>query len=149
MKYLEDFSTGQEFPLGEYAVSAAEIIDFAQRYDPQVFHVDPQHEKTRAAGGLLASGWHTSAIYMRLTVDAFLTDSATLTSPGIDELRWLAPVRAGDILSGVAVVDSVRPSGSRPDRGILVNRGTLWNQRREDVMTIRTTAFVLRRGAQA
>ena len=144
-RYLEDFETGQQILLPSYLVSEAEIIEFAQRFDPQTFHVDPEHATTRALGGLMASGWHTAAIFMRMIVAAYLADSAVLTSPGVDELRWLSPVRPGDTLSGDVVVEDVRMSKSKPDRGLLITRGRLFNQSGEPVYSVKATAFVLRR----
>ena len=146
MYVLEDFLPGQTIPLATYSVTEEEIIEFAGRYDPQVFHLQPQHPRTLALGGLLASGWQVSAIFMRLSVDAYLAKTAMLTSPGVDELRWLAPVRADDVLSGEVVIKSVRPSQSRPDRGVLIADGRLWNQQQLDVFSVCTTAFVNARG---
>ena len=94
MQHFEDFHVGQRIAFGRYTVTHDEIIEFAKRYDPQVFHVDEGHSLTAELGGIMASGWHTTAIFMRLAVDAYLRNAAVLTSPGVDELRWLAPVRA-------------------------------------------------------
>ena len=99
MNYFEDFQVNQRITFGRYKVTQAEIINFATQYDPQVFHVDEDHPLTEELGGILASGWHSTAIFMRLAVDAYLGSAALLTSPGVDELRWLAPVRAGGIYS--------------------------------------------------
>ena len=142
MNYFEDFNIGQRILFGCYTVTQAEIIEFAKRYDPQSFHVDESHLLTAELGGLMASGWHTAAIFMRLAVDAYLGNAAVLTSPGVDELRWLAPVRAGDIISGQATVEEARLSVSKPDRGILTAGVRLWNQRDIDVLTMRTRAFL-------
>jgi acyl dehydratase len=111
MQYFEDFHVGQRIPFDRYTVAQNEIVEFAQRYDPQVFHVDEGHSLTAELGGIMASGWHSTAIFMRLAVDAYLGNAAVLTSPGVDELRWLAPVRAGDIVTGEAVIE-------RASRGI-------------------------------
>lgn len=142
MNYFEDFHIGQRIPFGCYTVTQPEIIEFAKRYDPQSFHVDESHQLTAELGGIMASGWHTAAIFMRLAVDAYLGNAAVLTSPGVDELRWLAPVRAGDIISGEATVEEARLSVSKPDRGILTTGVRLWNQRDIDVLTMRTRAFL-------
>ncbi len=144
-RYLEDFEVGQHIPLATYHVPEAEIIEFARQFDPQTFHVDPDHATTQALGGLMASGWHTAAIFMRMIVDAYLADSAVLTSPGVDELRWLSPVRPDDILSGDVTVEEVRVSQSKPDRGLLMTRVRLHNQNGEPVFSVKATAFVLRR----
>ena len=111
VRYFEDFHVGQRIAFGRYTVTQSEIIEFAKRYDPQVFHIDEAHAVTAELGGIMASGWHTTAIFMRLAVDAYLGDAAVLTSPGVDELRWLAPVRVGDIISGEAVVEQVEIIG--------------------------------------
>ena len=142
MNYFEDFHIGHRIPFGCYTVTQTEIIEFAKRYDPQSFHVDESHRLTAELGGIMASGWHTAAIFMRLAVDAYLGNAAVLTSPGVDELRWLAPVRAGDIISGEATVEEARLSVSKPDRGILTTGVRLWNQRDIDVLAMRTRAFL-------
>ena len=142
MQYFEDFRVGQRIKFDRYAVMRSEIVEFAKRYDPQVFHVDDSHSLTAELGGIMASGWHTTAIFMRLAVDAYLGNAAVLTSPGVDELRWLAPVRAGDMISGEAIVEEARLSVSKPDRGILTSGVRLWNQQEVDVLRMRTHAFV-------
>ncbi len=106
MKALEDFSVGQRFDLGPYRVGAQEIIDFAVQFDPQLFHTEQSHERTLAVGGLMASGWHTTAIFMRMAVDAYMGETATLTSPGVDQVRWL-PIEFSLIVNG-----DTRVSGS-------------------------------------
>lgn len=142
MNYLEDFQVNQRIPFGRYAVTQAEIIEFANQYDPQAFHVDESHKVTMELGGVMASGWHTTAIFMRLAVDAYLGKAAVLTSPGVDALRWLAPVRAGDVISGEAIVEGARRSVSKPDRGILTTGVRLWTQRKVEVLQMTTHAFV-------
>lgn len=142
MQYFEDFQVGQRIKFDRYAVMRSEIVEFAKRYDPQVFHVDDSHSLTAELGGIMASGWHTTAIFMRLAVDAYLGNAAVLTSPGVDELRWLAPVRAGDMISGEAIVEEARLSVSKPDRGILTTGVCLWNQQEVDVLRLRTHAFI-------
>ena len=124
---FEDFSPGQVFSLGTYEVTAQEIIDFARRFDPQPFHVDEKAAAGTPFGGLIASGWHTAAMFMRLYVDAVLADSASQGSPGIEQLRWLEPVRPGDVLTGTFTVESVRPSEKRPQRGTVFFRGEMTN----------------------
>ena len=142
MHYFEDFYINQRIPFGHYALTQAEIVEFASHYDPQVFHLDEDHPMTRELGGIMASGWHSTAIFMRLAVDAYLAGAAVLTSPGVDELRWLAPVRAGDIISGEAIVEGARRSASKPDRGILTTGVVLWNQREEEVLRMTTHVFM-------
>ena len=142
MNYFEDFYINQRIPFDRYTVTEAEIVEFAKRYDPLVFHVDGSHSLTAELGGIMASGWHTTAIFMRLAVDAYLGNTAVLTSPGVDELRWLAPVRVGDVISGEATVEQARLSVSKPDRGILTTGVCLWNQEKVDVLKMTTHAFV-------
>ena len=142
MHYFEDFRVGQRINFDRYAVMQSEIVEFAKRYDPQVFHVDDSHSLTAELGGIMASGWHTTAIFMRLAVDAYLGNAAVLTSPGVDDLRWLAPVRAGDVVTGEAVIEQARLSASKPDRGILTTSVRLWNQQEVDVLKMTTHAFV-------
>ena len=149
MKGLEDFSVGQRFDLGPYRVGAQEIIDFAVQFDPQLFHTEQSHERTLAVGGLMASGWHTTAIFMRMAVDAYMGETATLTSPGVDQVRWLAPVRPDDVLSGVTEVTVARASASKPDRGIVKADVRIWNQNAIDVLTLTTTTFVMTRSGVA
>lgn len=142
MDYFQDFSVNQRFTFGRYTVTRDQIVDFAAQYDPQAFHTDESHPRTTELGGIMASGWHTTAIFMRLAVDAYLGNAAVLTSPGVDELRWLAPVRVGDVISGEAIVEKARLSTSKPDRGILTTGVRLWNQRDIDVLRMTTHAFV-------
>ena len=112
--YFEDFEPGTVFDLGERMLSKEEILTFAREYDPQPFHTDEQSAADSAFGGLIASGWHTAAIFMRLYVDAVLSRSASMGSPGVEELRWLKPVRPGDTLRArLTVLDSV-PSSATP-----------------------------------
>lgn len=142
MDYFEDFFVNQRIPFGRYTVAQAEVVEFARQYDPQVFHVEEDHPLTLELGGIMASGWHSAAIFMRLAVDAYLGDVAVLTSPGVDKLRWLAPVRAGDVISGEAIVEQARLSVSKPDRGILTTGVRLWNQQNIEVLTMTSHAFV-------
>ena len=142
MNYLNDFHLGQCIAFGSHTVTKEAVITFAESFDPQVFHTDDTHRTTQQLGGLMASGWHTAAIFMLLAVEAYLGQSAVLTSPGVDELRWRAPVRPGDTISGEAVVEEARQSTSKPDRGILTTNVRLWNQDGVDVLTMKTYAFV-------
>lgn len=143
MRYLEDFQEGQRITFGEQRITKDDVVNFAHQFDPQVFHLDENSPKTKELGGLMASGWHSAALFMRLAVDSYLGDTAVMTSPGVDELRWLSPVRPGDVITGEAQVAQVRVSATKPDRGILTTRVRLWNQRAEDVLTMTTHAFIL------
>lgn len=128
MRYWEDFSVGDVFDLGTHRVSREEIVDFATQWDPQPFHVDDVAAQSSSFGGLVASGWHTASLCMRLYVDALLLEAASMGSPGLDELRWLAPVRPDDTLTvSLTVVDSL-PSSKHPARGTLVLRWEVVNQ---------------------
>ena len=133
--YLDDFIPGEVREFGRYAVTREEIIDFASRYDPQPFHVDEEAAKSSPYGGLISSGWMTCAIAMRLACDAYLLQSASMGSPGVDQIRWLQPVRPGDVLRMRITVREVKPSQSKPDRGIVRTGWELLNQRDEIVMT--------------
>lgn len=134
MRYFDDFVPDETIQLGQVRVSEAEIVEFARRYDPQYFHVDAERASASIYGGLIASGWHTAALCMRLLVDGVFADSAAMGSPGLDELRWLGPVRPDDVLVGRMTVLEARPSRSKPDRGIVRFRAELDNQRGETVL---------------
>ena len=125
MRYWEDFRVGETFDLGSVTIDGDEMVRFAERFDPQPFHVDPVAAKDTPFGGLIASGWFTGSIFMRLYVDAVLVDSASQGSPGMSELRWLSPVRAGDVLTGRLTVLDVAPSSTKQDRGTVFLRGEL------------------------
>jgi acyl dehydratase len=144
--YFEDFRVGEVIDLGRRSVTQDEIIRFAREFDPQPFHTDPERARESAFGGLVASGWHSAALYMRLLVDGFVRGMAqSMGSPGVDKIEWLKPVRPGDTLSGrVTIVDAV-PSKSRADRGTLKTLGELLNQHGEVVMTMRGVGFFGRR----
>ena len=132
--YWEDFPVGKVREFGNYTVSAEEIIDFAKKFDPQYFHVDEEAAKKSFFKGLCASGWHTSAMAMRMICDSYLLDSASLGSPGIDELRWTKPVYANDTLRLKMTVVEQRPSKSRPEMGSILSRWEVFNQKDELVM---------------
>lgn len=143
--YFEDLEVGRTIPVGSCTVSEDEIVDFAARFDPQPFHVDPEAAARSIYGGIIASGWHTCGMMMRLMVDNFLRNSSSMGSPGVDEIRWLKPVRGGDTLSVTTTALEVRPSSSKPDRGIVM---TLWqatNQHGEVVATIKGMGMFGRR----
>ena len=126
--YFDDFEPGQVAELGSVAVSEDEIVEFARRWDPQPFHVDREAAAESVFGGLIASGWHTCALWMRLYVDSMLGSSSGQGSPGVEELRWLAPVRPGDTLYGRLTVLEATPSARRAGRGTIRSRGELVNQ---------------------
>lgn len=117
---FDDLHVGRTFALGPYEVTAEEIVAFASEFDPQPFHLDGTSEQARGVGGLIASGWHTCSMAMRMMCDAYLLDSASQGAPGVENVRWLAPVRPGDVLTGTSTVTSARRSKSRPNIGIVV-----------------------------
>ena len=134
-RYLDDLTPGQHFTTPGLTLTEAEIIDFAWRYDPQSFHLDANAAANSPYGGLIASGFQSLAICFRLFIQSGLLADASLGSPGIDELRWLAPVRPGDTLHSEIEVLEVRPSTSKPDRGIARLRYNAVNQRQETVLS--------------
>ena len=143
--YWEDFKAGDTAPIGERVVDKAEMISFARAYDPQPFHIDEEAAKRSVFGGLIASGWQTTGIMMRLMWDTFLNDTASLGSPGSDEIRWLRPVRPGDTLRARFTIVDVVPSRSKPDRGIVRTYTEVLNQQGEIVMTHRGLGMFGRR----
>ena len=145
--YWEDFPVGSVRELGERAVSANEVREFASRYDPQPFHVDEEAAKASIYGGLIASGWHTAAMVMRLMCDGYLLESASMGSPGIDNLRWLKPVRPGDRLRARMTVLEARASASKPDRGTVKSRREVFSQKDELVMTMEGLGMFKRRSS--
>ncbi len=120
---FEDLAAGQTYDLGSVTVDEGEMLEFARRYDPQPFHLDAA--AVEPFGGVVASGWFTMSLWMRLYVDALLHDSTSQGSAGGDELRWLSPVRAGEVLTGRLTVLETMPSSRRPDRGSAVMRGEM------------------------
>ena len=145
MRYLEDFAAGQEFDLGQRAVTRDEIVAFARMFDPQPFHVDEAAAAHSIYGGLIASGWHTVSLFMRLLVDGLLRDSASMGSPGVDEVRWPNPVRPGDVLTASAAIADVRQSRSRPDRGVVSTRYAMRNQDDAPVLAMKGVGMFRRR----
>jgi acyl dehydratase len=143
--YFEDIVEGTEFELGSTTVTREEILEFAVRFDPQPFHVDEEAAKESMFGGLIASGWHTAAIWMRLYVDTVLANTASLGSPGVEELRWLKPVRPGDTLTGWVECAAKVPSKSRPTMGVIHEQWLVTNQKGEVVMTTKGINMVRRR----
>jgi acyl dehydratase len=145
----EDFSVGQTIELGTRVVPREEMIEFAGRYDPQPFHVDEEAAKVSIYGGLIASGWLTCAIAMRLMCEGYLFQADCLGSPGVDNVRWLKPVRPGDTLRGQMTVLESRASSSKPDRGTIRHKWEIFNQRGELVMTMEGYGMFKRRNPGA
>jgi acyl dehydratase len=145
MRYWEDFSEGQIYELGEETIREKEILEFARRFDAQPFHVDPEAAKRSIYGGLIASGWHTCSLFMGLLVRNLIHDVASLGAGGVDELRWLKPVRPDDTLRARLIVLGTRPSTKHRDRGLITLLGELFNQRGDQVLLIRWSAMIARR----
>jgi len=148
-RWFEDYQPGLVLEFGSIRVDEAELIEFARRYDPQPFHIDADAAAKGAFGGLIASGWHTGSLMMRLLVEHYLSPVASLGSPGLDELRWLAPVRPGDTLSARVTILETRRSQSKPDRGLVRAQMEVLNQRREVVMSMKALNFTLCRPVSA
>jgi acyl dehydratase len=144
--YLEDFAVGDVRSYGQQPVSADDIIAFASIFDAQDFHLDAEAAKSTFVGGLIGSGWHTSAIMMRIMAEAFLLDSAALGAPGIDELKWIRPVRPSDTLSMRHTVLEVKESRSRPEIGLVRFRFEVMNQNAEPVQDVTNWIIFGRRG---
>ncbi len=148
--YFDDFKPGMVFDLGSHTVTREEIVRFAKKFDPQPFHIDEEAATTYPYGGLIASGWHTASMVMKMFVDNLLnTRAPSLASPGIDELRWLKPVRPGDTISVTLTVEETRASASKPDRGIVSVRHDVTNQNGELAMTMRSKGFYPRKPGAA
>lgn len=142
MRYLEDFTPGEVIELGSKTVSEEEILAFAREFDPQPFHVDPERARDSIYGGIIASGWHTIAIFMRLAVDGFFNDTISMGSPGVNEVRWLRPVRPGDTLRARLTMIELTPSRSRPDRGTMRSLAEVFNGQDERVLSMDVLGIV-------
>ena len=134
--YFEDFNVGETLEIGRHAVTEAAILEFGRQYDPQPFHTDPERARASIYGGLIASGWQTCSIVMRVMCDAYLSEAASMGSPGMEEIRWLKPVRPGDVLVVMRTIEEARPT-SKADRGLVLSRWDVYNQRDEHVMMMR------------
>jgi len=145
--YWEDFPAGHAMEFGGLPVSRDAVLAFAQQFDPQPFHTDEDAAKASLFGGLCASGWHTCAMAMRMMCDAYLLESASLGSPGIDALRWLKPVFPGDTLRVRMEVQEARPMNSRPGVGLVRSAWTVSNQQDEPVLTMEGWGMFRRRPA--
>jgi len=145
--YFEDYQVGGEHPLGSYTVTEAEIVAFASQYDPQPFHIDKDAAAKSIYGGLISSGWMTCAIMMKLLVKSMGDRSSSMGSPGVDEIRWIKPVYAGDTLTAVLKVLETRPSSSKPDRGVVLTQWQATNQHGELVCTVKGMGMYGRRPA--
>jgi acyl dehydratase len=143
--YWEDLQPGSVRELGSVSPSVDDIKDFAEQFDPQPFHVDELAGRRSIFGGLCASGWHTCALAMRLTVDNFLRDAASLGSPGLESLRWLKPVYPDDTLTLRHTILESRPLRKRPDVGLVRSRWEMYNQNSEKVLEMEGYGMFRRR----
>ena len=143
--WFEDFAPGWTFENGPRTLTAAEIVAFAREWDPQRFHTDEAQARATPFGGLIASGWHTAGVAMRLMCDGYLLESSCVGSPGIDELKFLHPVRPGDALRFRATVLEAAPSKTKPNRGTVTFRWEIVNQRGEVALSMIGKQFFLRR----
>ena len=147
-RYFEDYIPGTIHELGTVTITEAGIIDFARQFDPQYFHIDPAQAKASRFGGIIASGWHTTSLVMRLYVDKYLSHVASLASPGVDEIRWPNPVRPGDTLRVRVTVLESRVSRTKPDRGVVRGKVEAFNQRDEPVFSMIGLSIIGRRTQQ-
>ena len=139
-RYLEDLQVGEKTLTGSVTLTEADILDFARRFDPQPMHTDPH-----ASGGLIASGWHTAALVMRLVADAKPLGDLPLLGMGVDGIEWPLPVRPGDTIQVETEILALRASKSRPRHGIVKIRSTARNQKGEVVYVVTPNVWVLRR----
>jgi acyl dehydratase len=149
MLTFEDFKPGHFATLGPRHVTREEIISFAAEYDPQPMHLDEEAGRRSLAGGLSGSGWHMCALAMRMQVDGILDRTDSLGGLGVDEVKWLAPLRPGDDLTLEVHVDEARVSNSRPDAGIVKIRTEMFNASGEKLMTLVSNGLMRRRASQA
>ena len=145
--YWEDFVVGETLPIGSHTFTESEIVEFARQFDPQPFHTDPEAARASAFGGLIASGWHTCAVCMRLNCESYINRAVSLGSPGLDNIRWHRPVRPGDTITYQRTVLEARTSRSRPDMGLVRSRTEALNQAGELVMSMEGWGMFGRRPA--
>ncbi|MCG8381545.1 MAG: MaoC family dehydratase [Gammaproteobacteria bacterium] len=143
--YLDDLEIGMTFESDQYTITEEEIITFAKQYDPIYFHVDPEAAKKSEFGGLIASGWNTAGIAQRLSVQGFMHKIAGIVSPGIEKMYFLKPVFPGDTLRVASTITEVKPSQSKPDRGVFRYKHKVFNQNDVCVMTIECMVLAWRR----
>ncbi|HEY2519743.1 MAG TPA: MaoC family dehydratase [Streptosporangiaceae bacterium] len=146
-RYFEDYQAGAVHEYGYASVTEPEIIEFARRFDPQPMHVDPEYALTGPFGGIIASGWHTSGMFMRLYADHYLSRVASLASPGIDELRWPSPLRPGEKLWIRTTIVAARRSRSKPDRGLVHTHGEMFAGDDRPVLSLTALNFLQARPA--
>ena len=140
--HFEDFEVGQVIDLGSYAVTAQEIREFANEFDPQRFHLDEEAAEASLLGGLAASGWHVCAMFMRLLAMGWLNKTVSMGSNGVPEVKWLKPVFAGEVLSGAVTITSKRVSSKRPEMGIFQCLFELTNEAGEKKTEMTAVVFM-------
>jgi acyl dehydratase len=143
--YWEDFKVGETVEMGSHRFSAQEIVEFGRQFDPQPFHVDPEAARESFYGELIASGWHTCSIAMRLMCDSYVNRTRSMGSPGVDNIRWLAPVKTGDTLTYRRTVLEARASRSRPDAGLMRTQWEAVNQDGVRVLSMEGWSMIGRR----
>ena len=141
-RYFEDYELGATYELGEFTLSESDIMDFANRFDPQPFHIDREAAAKSHFGGIIASGWHTSSAMMRVVVDHFISAVAGMGSPGVNEIRWLKPVRPDEPLGVRVTIEQARRSASKPDRGLLHTLMEVIGREGDPRMTVRSVGLV-------
>ena len=144
-RFFEDYEAGNVHELGTITVSEVEIVNYARQFDPQYFHLDREKAAASRFGGIIASGWHTISLAMRLYVDHYLSHVASLASPGVDDIRWPNPVRSGDTIRVRVTILETRASRSKPDRGIVRARVEAMNQKEDLVLSMVVISFIARR----
>jgi acyl dehydratase len=145
--WFEDFPVGMAVEIAGPTLTRESILEYARRYDPQPFHTDEAAAKDSIYGGLIASGWQTVSLVMRMICDAYLLEAASLGSPGVNQVRWLKPVRPGDAIKLRMTVLEAKPSTSKPDRGTVLHRWEVFNQKDELVLTMEGYGMFRRRTA--
>jgi acyl dehydratase len=148
-RYFEDYTTGAIYEYGYLIVTEQDIVDYAEQFDPQPIHTDRVFAETGPFSGLIASGWHSAGLLMRLFADHYLSRVASLASPGVDELRWSVPLRPGDSLRLRTTITDTRPSRSKPDRGIVHTKAELLNQNDQCPISFQAMNILRRRNTDA
>ena len=148
-RFFEDYVAGQRYEFGSITITEQDIIDFARQFDPQDFHIDPAKAANGPYKGIIASGWHTVSLAMRLYVDHYLSHVASLGSPGVDEVRWPNPLRPGDSVTIRVTILETRPSRSKPDRGIVRARVEAINQHGQTILSMSVVSLLGRRKEHA
>jgi len=135
-RFFQDYQPGEQFEFGDYLITEEEILSFARQYDPQAFHLDHEAAAKTHFGGLVASGWMTCSVMMRMMVDHYISPLSSMGSPGLENIKWLIPVRPGDRLRTHVKIIATRQSTSTPDRGFVMIEQSVLNQKNETVLTV-------------